>query len=708
MSSQAPLKAKPLRQSTMNLYSTGYRSPLFRAHSLPMPAWRPLLIGCIALFSVTANFVYAADSVERSIHISNGTPDGFQEVRHQADGSISVHWEFNDRGRGPKLDSTYRLAADGTPLKIDTEGVNFNKAPVSEHFSQNQGEAHWQSLSENERRAVNTAAFYNCIDSAPEGFTLLARALLKAPGQKLDLLPVGHVSLVKLGEETVQGKRGSRKVVLYVVTGLNLKPDYVWLDAKGSFFADWDHFSSLVAEGWEDTLPQIDKYQVAQELALSHAHATSLTQHVNGLLAIEHVRVFDPDRLAEKPGQTVLVVGGRITAVGDDGSVAVPKQARHIDGQNRFLMPGLWDMHQHLDSGDGLLDLAAGITTVRDLGNLPEQLAAIQNAYESGDEMGPRIIKAGLIDGRGPYQSPVGLQADTAEEAVRQVDRYASQGYVQIKIYSSMKPELVPVIVKEAHARGLRVSGHVPAFMTAEQFVNDGVDEIQHINFLFLNFLFDRVQDTRGLARFTAVAEHGAELDLSSPRVRSFIDLLKQHYIVIDPTIAHFETKFLERPGLMGPSLVAVLDRLPGSDQRFQKTGCCGLNVPPGMDARYRESYARMVQMVGVLYRSGVPLVIGTDGNGFLMLPREFEVFVSAGIPPADVLRMATLGAAQVMKRDNEFGRIAPGYVADLILVDGDPLINVSDMRKVRTVLRGDRLYDTTSLFQVVGLAPAR
>jgi imidazolonepropionase-like amidohydrolase len=125
------------------------------------------------------------------------------------------------------------------------------------------------------------------------------------------------------------------------------------------------------------------------------------------------------------------------------------------------------------------------------------------------------------------------------------------------------------------------------------------------------------------------------------------------------------------------------------------------------MDARYRESYARMVEMVGVLYRSGVPLVIGTDGNGFLMLPREFEVFVSAGIPPAEVLRMDTLGAAQVMKRDSEFGRIAPGYVSDMILVDGDPLINVSDMRKVRTVLRGNRLYDTTALFQAVGLAPA-
>jgi hypothetical protein len=157
----------------------------------PMPPWRALLISYAALFSATGNFVYASDSVERSIHLSQGTPDGFQEVRHQADGSVGVHSEINEKGRGEKLDSIYRLAADGTPLKIDTEGVNYNKAPVSEHFSLSQGEAHWQSLGENDGRAISTPAFYNSLNSAAEEFTLLVRALLKAPGQRLDLLRSG-------------------------------------------------------------------------------------------------------------------------------------------------------------------------------------------------------------------------------------------------------------------------------------------------------------------------------------------------------------------------------------------------------------------------------------------------------------------------------------------------------------------------------------
>jgi Amidohydrolase family len=271
--------------------------------------------------------------------------------------------------------------------------------------------------------------------------------------------------------------------------------------------------------------------------------------------------------------ETVLVSAGRIAAIGDDGSVAVPKEAQHIDGHNRFMMAGLWDMHQHLHGDDGVLDLAAGITTVRDMGNPPQNLAALAEAFESGADVGPRVIKAGLIDGRGQYQSRAGIYADTPEEAVKDVNFYADHGYVQAKIYNSIKPELVPVIVKEAHARGMRVSGHVPAFMTAEQFVNDGVDEIQHINFLFLNFFFDQVQDTRTPERFTVVAQHGAELNLSSPRVRSFIDLLKQHHIVCDPTVADFEAKFLSRPGVMAPTFAPMVDRMDVLWQRSIRSG---------------------------------------------------------------------------------------------------------------------------------------
>jgi Amidohydrolase family len=665
--------------------------------------FQPLQVAALLSIALLPGQLHA-DEVERSVHLRYGQPNGFQEVRYNADDSISVHFEYNNKGRGPKFDAKYRLAADGTLLQVDSEGVDELKAPISDHFSLVGGQAHWHNTAENEQRAVSTPVFYKSLYAPSEEFHLLVQALLKAPGQKLNLLPGGEVSLRKIDEKTVQGKAGTRKLSLYAMSGLSDgSPDYYWQDAGGRFFVD----SAVVPEGWEDILPQLRKLEEAQDKKLRRDRATALTQHVSQALAIEHVRVFDPDRLTAKVGQTVLVSGGHIAAIGDDGSIDIPKNVQRLDGHNRFLMAGLWDMHQHLHDDDGLLDLAAGITTVRDMGNPPDNLAALIDAFESGADIGPRVIKAGLIDGRGPLQSRAGIYADTAEEAVKDVDFYADHGYAQAKIYSSVKPELVPVIVKEAHARGMRVSGHVPAFMTAEQFVDDGVDEIQHINFLFLNFFFDQVQDTRTPARFTTVAQHGGELDLSSPRVRGFVDLLRRRHIVCDPTVADFEAKFLSRPGVMAPTFAPMIDRMSVSWQRSARAGAEGLPVPPGMDARYRESLERMVQMIGVLYRSGVTIVAGTDGLSFMWLPREFELYVNAGISPAEVLRLDTLGAARVMKRDNEYGRIAPGYVADLILVDGDPMINISDIRKVRTVLRGDRLYDSAALWKSMGIAPA-
>src|ERR1700693_1106019 len=203
------------------------------------------------------------------------------------------------------------------------------------------------------------------------------------------------------------------------------------------------------------------------------------------------------------------------------------------------------------------------------------------------------------MDSPGPYTVPIGLLASTEPEARAIVNRYADLGFEQIKIYSSIKPELVPAIIEEAHRRGLRVSGHVPAFMTAEQVVRLGFDEVQHVNFVMLNFM-DSVKDTRSMSGFTAVAKDGAALDFSSQRVKSFIALLKERHTVIDPTVGTFEDMFVGRAGEMSPSLGMVADRFLSQVRRGLFSG--GLPVPAGMDQRYKVSYASMVRMVGELY----------------------------------------------------------------------------------------------------------
>ncbi|HXI04618.1 MAG TPA: amidohydrolase family protein, partial [Candidatus Saccharimonadales bacterium] len=411
---------------------------------------------------------------------------------------------------------------------------------------------------------------------------------------------------------------------------------------------------------------------------------------------------FDSDAAVLRPGMTVLVSGDRIAAVGADGTVALPAGAERIDASGGTLLPGLWDMHVHLSPVDGLLDIASGVTSVRDLGNDTDALLALKKRFDEGSAVGPRVVLAGIMDGPGPYAGPTKVLVDSEAEVTEAVERYKSLGYEQIKIYSSVRPALVPWIVKEAHRLGMRVSGHVPAFMSAREAVEDGYDEIQHENFLFLNFYPD-VQDTRTPARFTAVAERGADLDLSSSEVHDFISLLRDRDIVIDPTLSVFEELFTDRPGTPARVVEPVADRLPPQVLRGYLGG--GLPVPAGKDARYRASFAKMLDMVRLLHERGVRIVAGTDGLAGLTLDRELELYVRAGIPPAEVLRIATIGAARVMHREGRLGSIVPGKLADLVLVGGDPVADIHAIRKVRKVVKNGVLYDAAAVWAAAGVA---
>jgi imidazolonepropionase-like amidohydrolase len=283
------------------------------------------------------------------------------------------------------------------------------------------------------------------------------------------------------------------------------------------------------------------------------------------------------------------------------------------------------------------------------------------------------------------------------------VARYAALGYEQIKVYNSVDPKLVPAIVAEAHGRGLRVSGHIPYGMLAEQAVRQGFDEIQHANFLFLNFLPG--VDTRTPARLSAVAEHAAELDLASEPVRAFLRLLKERHTVVDPTVTFYEDKFTGRPGQVSPSLAAVAGRLPYPVRRGLLGG--NLPVPPGMDQRFRDSFRALLAMVHALHDAGITLVAGTDGLAGFTLHRELEHYVEAGIPAPEALKIATLGAARVMKHDQDLGTVAAGKLADFILVDGDPTRHIGDLRRVVLTVKDGVVYNTAELWRAVGVKPA-
>jgi imidazolonepropionase-like amidohydrolase len=495
-------------------------------------------------------------------------------------------------------------------------------------------------------------------------------------------------------------------VIQYAISGLAISPSPIWLDGDGAFFAQVGSWFAVVREGWESTIDTLRAAQEVVDAARLAAIARDVAHRPPGPLVFEHARLFDAEQAQMLPGRTVVITGERITAVGDDGRVVIPSGAERVDASGKTLLPGLWDMHVHLGADDGVLHMACGVTTVRDLGNDIEQLADLRRKYDTGVEVGPRVLMAGFLDGRGPYAGPTKVFADSMPEAEAAIARYASLGYPQLKIYSSIQPGLVPGIIAAAHRRGMRVSGHVPAFMTAEQFVRAGADEIQHMNFLFLNFLSDSVPDTRTPARFTAVARLGADIDPSAEPVRKFIGLLRERRTVVDPTLGIFENLFTDRPRQVGEGFAVVADRLPVQIRRGLSYG--GLEVPEGQDRRYRQSFHRMLEMTKALYDAGVPLVAGTDGFAGFALQRELELDVAAGIPAPAVLQLATLGAARVMKRDSELGSIAPGKLADLILIDGDPATRIGDIRRVETVIKGGVMYPTSKLCEAVGIRPWR
>jgi imidazolonepropionase-like amidohydrolase len=662
------------------------------------------LLACSGL-GAAATPVHSPPREELRYTVCLGTlrPAGVTTYKVEPDGESVITLSVSDRGRGENLISRLRLDAAGIPLREHLTGSDYWKNPIDERFETTGTKAVWNSGAEKGETKVARPAFYITRTGGNLELGLLAQALLKAPRHRLRLLPEGEARIESAGTARIETGGKARQLSLYAIYGLATSPLYVWMERSDLFFGRYDGFLTVVPQGSEDAAPAMIKAQVQAVTSRQKAFAAKLTHRLTGPLVIQRARLFDPETGTVTPAVTVVVSGNRIQSVGPDGAVRVPEDAHVVDAHGRMVLPGLWDMHQHLTDNDGLWDLAAGVTTGRDLGNDADYLLDLKHQWDSGEAIGPRIVLAGVIDGPGPFVSPAKVLVDTEENARAAVDRYAKLGYVQIKIYSSVDPKLVPVMAAEAHKLGLRVSGHVPNGMTAAEAVRAGYDEIQHINFLFLNFIPG--VDTRTPARMIAVAEHAAEIDLHSEPVRAFLRLLKEHHTVSDPTVTSFEDLFTSRPDAVRPSLGPAADRLPYQMRRMLLGG--GLPVPPGMEQRYRDSFRACLALVRLLHDEGITIVAGTDIFAGASLHRELENYVQAGIPAPEVLRIATLGAARVMKLDHDLGTIAPGKLADLILVDGDPTRNISDIRKVVLVVKDGVMYDPAELYAAVGVKPA-
>jgi hypothetical protein len=646
------------------------------------------------LFTVSS----LADETQRFEWLTAGKVSGSHVRLIRDDGSRVTDFEFNDRGRGPKIHEVLESDASGMLVSLQVSGHAYMGAPIDETFLVEDGEARWKSTLE--QGEAQAGAFYWANEGTLEQLAMLARVLLSTASGQVDLLPAGKASIRKVAVHD--------NIVLYAIGGLELTPQYIWLDQDGELFAMAGGWMGLAPEGQSELLPVLQEIQDREDKNYHRKLAQTLTSHLPANWIIRNVSVVDVESGTLKQGQLVAVTDGRIVRVVEDKGLDLPVygdlQPKIIDGQGLTLIPGLWDMHTHLSLEDGLLQIAAGVTSVRDLGNDPQRLEEIREAFDEGEVIGPRSVAAGFIDGKSPYSAPTESLAASLDEALAMVREYAAAGRPQIKIYSSIDPSWVKPLAAEIHRSGMRLSGHIPSYMTAQQAVVDGFDEIQHINMLFLNFLAGPEDDTRTPVRFTLVADKAGQMDLDAAPVQEFIGLLKDRGVVIDPTVTIFDSMFRHRSGELDPSYAMIAGHMPPSLRRSMLAG--DMDINDGNAARYARSADALLEMIGKLHSAGVPLVAGTDAMAGFTLHRELELYHQAGLSNADVLKIATMEAARIAGKAADGGSISIGKRADFVLLAANPLNDISAVRKPVAVFKGDRWFDPARLYEAVGIRP--
>lgn len=619
------------------------------------------------------------------------------------DGStVKIQYQVSNNGRGPKLSERLVLGGDEMPQTWSIDGTTAFGGKVAERFERKGRAANWESQADRGNEPQSTNKLYVANDSSPWSVGLYARALTKAPNNTLDALPSGKLRLDKVRDLTI----GDTAVTGYMLTGVNLTPDIVFLDSAGALFASVElPTTAIIRRGFENHAPELIGIVRSLEFAQLERIQRQSAHRFDTPLRIRNVRVFDPvgKRLGEPV--SVVVFRDRIASIEPLAAGDGASGERVIDGNGGTLMPGLHDMHSHNTGWSGVFYLAAGVTNVRDLGNNNEELLRLVDQLERGELAGPRIVRAGFLEGRSPYSARYGMIAETLPDAIKDVHWYSDRGYRQIKIYNSMNPDWVAPIAAEAHKLGLRVSGHVPAFMSPDRAIRDGYDEINHLNQLVLGWLIGPQDDTRTPLRLTAMGERMADLDLSSERVRATIELMKSRGTALDPTIVIIERLMLSRAGKVAAGDAPYLDHTPIGYQRYRRRSFVDFKSREH-EQTYERSFAKLMETIGVLHEAGIRLLPGTDdGTGFTLL-RELELYAQAGIPPAEVLSLATLGCAKYLGRDQELGSIEPGKRADFVLLEGDPTRDISAIRRARLVMKDAALYFPAELYEAIGIRP--
>jgi imidazolonepropionase-like amidohydrolase len=669
----------------------------------------------VVLFSGLA---HAAPVPEAKLAKPPFNADGWVIVSAAGEHGISQRWvdkqgvrwsreSMNLRGFRTEIDQRIAFAPDGSVASFEVRG-RVPQGDAAESYRAGKGKFQFTSPVDKGAGPSRANLYYAPFGGTLDATIVLIDALRRSGEGVIDLLPSGRLRLEKLTTAEVSDGRVVRKLTAYAVTGFGFSPLPVWYDGD-RFFGFVDSISFVPAQ-WKGAVSELSKAQDEALAARAPGVLARLAPKTKGATAFKDVQIYDADAGKFQGGMTVVVVEGRIKAVGPAASTEVPSGAQIFEGKGKTLIPGLWDNHMHFgDDSTGPLLLAQGITSARDPGNRAEELMARKRRIDAGQLLGPRIVPSLMIDGPGKLSAQSAVIVKTEDEALDAVKRAKREGYFGVKLYGSLNPAFVKPMAEEAHELGLRVHGHVPAGMRTLEAVKAGYDEITHINFVMMQAMPDDVVNlSNGEMRMFGPARHAVTVDLKSPAMRAYLDELGKRGTAIDPTLPVFETILLGERGKLSGAYLPFAGTLPPQVEGGYKAG--GLAPPPDLSrATMLKSFAKLQALVLALHKRGVPVLAGTDGSG-LELVRDLELYVAAGLTPAQALATATIVPAKAYGLDGDIGSIVAGKKAELALIDGDPSKRIGDLRQVEIVMRDGRIMKAEELRAAVGLtgAPAR
>jgi imidazolonepropionase-like amidohydrolase len=428
------------------------------------------------------------------------------------------------------------------------------------------------------------------------------------------------------------------------------------------------------------------------------------------VIALEHVRVIDGTGAAAKPDQTIVISGGKITGIGNNGAVQIPPEANRMNMSGASAIPGLVGMHDHLfyPAGGGLyhdmpfsfprLYLAAGVTSLRTTGSMETYLdLELKKAIDAGKVPGPKINVTGpYLEGAGTFIFQL-HQLSGPEETRKTVEYWADEGARSFKAYNFITRAELKAAIDAAHQRGIKVTGHLCSVGYREAAAL-GIDDLEHGLTVDTEFFPGKQPDV--CPSPNQAMEAASKLDVNGQEIQTTIRDLISHHVAITSTLPVFEQFVASRPNVPQK----VLDSLSEDARKAYLANRA--RIAQNTNSAWPAMFPKEMQFERAFVKAGGLLLAGLDPTGIGGIvagfgdQREVELLVEAGFTPVEAIKIATLNGAQFLGEADHIGSLATGKQADIVIVHGDPSTNIQDIENVDVVFKDGIGYDSAKLIE--------